>query len=66
MTDGDGHEGVGETSAGVASCSAPGWRSMGGTATAAGRRPRRGSPSLEGDGMREVSRIVEEGRTARE
>lgn len=64
MTNGDGHEGVGETWAGVASCSAPGWRSIGGTATAAGRRPRRGSPSLEIDDMGEVLRIVEKGRTA--
>jgi hypothetical protein len=47
MKDICGHESFGDSCAGAASCSAPGWRSMGGIATCEGRRASRGSLSLE-------------------
>ena len=59
------HVGVDEICAGVPSCLAPGWRSIGGTATGAGRHPRSGSPSPEED-MSKAWRVVEKGWTARE
>jgi hypothetical protein len=60
-----GHVDVGEICAGVPSCLAPGCSSIGGTATGAGKRPSRASPSPEDDDMSAAWRVVEKGRTAR-